>query len=387
MSLVGLFPRGHDLVTYDAAVIGVGGVGSAALFHLASRGLQVIGLEQFSIAHDRGSSHGQTRIIRTAYFEHSAYVPLLIRSYELWQELEAISHKRLLEPTGLLEIGPPNGVILTGIEKSAREHSLEIERMSSSQSEQRFPMCHVPDHMEAIFEPTAGMLYVEECVSAYARAAEQQKAEVRSQTRVERIEFEKNPVVIHLDNEKIMADRVVICGGPWASQLLDVSLPLEVARKHLHWYSTDQSQWQAAQGGPTFFYELPDGCYYGFPAVDENGVKVAEHTGAEKLPSPDNVDRSPSAEDDQRVLSFLSRHLINVFPRRTRHETCLYTLTPDSHFIVDKHPSNSNVAYAAGLSGHGFKFAPVLGEILTDLVVHGETDHPISFLASERFSV
>ena len=375
------------MITYDAAVIGVGGVGSAALFHLASRGLQVIGLEQFSIAHDRGSSHGQTRIIRTAYFENSAYVPLLIRSYELWRSLEVSSGQRLLEPTGLLEVGRPDGEILPGVVTSAQEHSLEIERLTSSQSEHRFPMYHVPDDMEAIFEPTAGMLYVEECVATHVRAAEAKNATVRQNTRVDRIELDAAPIVIHLENEEIAAERLVICGGAWASQLLDLRLPLEIARKHLHWYSTDQPNWQAKRGCPTFFYELPDGCFYGFPAIDAQGVKIAEHTGGEKLTTPDDFDRSPSPEDDQRVLAFLSHHLIHVFPRRTRHETCLYTLTPDAHFIVDRHKMNPNIAYAAGLSGHGFKFAPVLGEILTDLVVHGESDQPIDFLSSKRFEV
>lgn len=375
------------MVTYDAAVIGVGGVGSAALFQLASRGLRVVGLEQFSIAHDRGSSHGQTRIIRMAYFEHSAYVPLLIRSYELWRELESRSRRQLLEATGLLEIGRPDGVILTGVERSACEHSLEIERMTARQSEQRFPMYHVPVGMEVIFEPTAGMLYVEDCVATYVRAAEEQEALVRANTRVERIEFDASPIVIHLADERISADRVVICGGAWVAQLLDIRLPLEVARKHLHWYSTDEPDWRADRGCPTFFYELADGCFYGFPAVDAHGVKVAEHSGGEPLPSPDNVDRLPSAEDDQRVLCFLSRHLINLSPRRTRHETCLYTLTPDAHFIVDQHPMNPSVAFAAGLSGHGFKFTPVLGEILAELVVQGHTQQPIDFLSSDRFDV
>lgn len=373
------------MVRYDAAVIGVGGVGSAALFQLASRGLSVIGLEQFSIAHDRGSSHGQTRIIRKAYFEHSAYVPLLVRSYELWHELEELSQQRLLEPTGLLEIGRPDGVILQGVEKSAREHSLEIERMTPSESEQRFPMYHVPDEMEAIFEPSGGMLYVEDCVATYVRVAEQRQAVVRVNTPVQRIDFQAAPIVIELTDEKITADRVVICGGAWAAQLLDLPLPLQVARKHLHWYTTDQPQWQASRGCPTFFYELPDGCFYGFPALDAHGVKVAEHSGGEQLASPDHVDRSPSPDDDQRVLAFLSHYLIHVLPRRTRHETCLYTLTPDTHFIVDQHVMNPNVAYAAGLSGHGFKFAPVLGEILADLIVQGKTDQPIDFLSGDRF--
>ncbi len=373
------------MVTYDAAVIGVGGIGSAALYHLASRGLQVIGLEQFSVAHDRGSSHGQTRIIRTAYFEHSAYVPLLIRSYELWRNLEESSGQRLLEPTGLLEIGRPDGMVLRGVEASAQEHSLPIERMTSRESEQRFPMCHVPDDMEAVYEPAAGMLYVEQCVATHVHAAEERNAVLRANTRVERIELDASPIVIHLENEEVRTERLVVCGGPWANQLLQLRLPLEVVRKHLHWYATEQPQWQAERGCPVFFYELNDGCFYGFPAIDANGVKVAEHTGGEKLTSLEDVDRSPSPVDDQRVLAFLSHHLINVFPRRRRHETCLYTITPDMHFIVDRHKINQNVAFAAGLSGHGFKFAPVLGEVLTDLVVHGETEQPVGFLSAERF--
>lgn len=369
---------------YDAAVIGTGGIGSAALFHLSQRGLKAIGIDQFPAAHAYGSSHGQSRIIRQAYFEHPDYVPLLFRAYELWAEIEAISQRRLFEHTGLVEIGPPDGALIRGIEASAQQHALNIEKLTPNHARQRFPTLRFPDDNVAIFEPTAGMLYVEDCVLAHLRAAQTLGADLVSETRVVEIETDREPIRIVTEGETVEAERAIICGGAWASQLIPIPRNLRVVRKHLHWFFTERSDWQAGSGCPAFFYDLPEGYFYGFPKVDARGVKVAEHSGGETVVDPGQLSKEPAEHDNHRVEAFVRQHLEDVDLHRTHHDVCMYTLTDDEHFIVDHHPENPNIAFAAGMSGHGFKFAPVLGEALCELVTLGHSKLPIGFLAIDR---
>lgn len=377
--------RDLKMKVFDAVVIGTGGIGSAAIYHLAKHGLRVAGIDQFTVAHDQGSSHGQSRIIRQAYFEHPDYVPLLRRAYQLWHELETETETNLFDQIGLVEFGPPHETLIQGIQASARQHNLAIETLSARESQERFPLFRVPEEMVAIFEPTAGVLHVESCVKSHIRAAVAHHAELHLNCRVNRIDLESNPIVLATNSERFQTERLIVCGGAWTSKLLPIPVKLKVARKHIHWFHTDDRRWEASQPCPAFFYQRPQGYFYGFPAFDQFGVKVAEHSGADAIDDPAAVDRSPDPVDEQRVHEFISTQLVNVNLERTRHEVCLYTLSEDEHFIVDSHPSNPRVAFAAGMSGHGFKFASVLGEILANLVLHGGSPHPIDFLSLARF--
>jgi sarcosine oxidase len=345
----------------------------------------VLGLEQFQIAHDRGSSHGQTRIIRFAYFEHPAYVPLLRRADALWCELEQECNERLFDRVGLIEIGPPDGRVLPGVERSVAEHRLPVEHLSPAQLQQRFPGFVVPDGMDVVFEPTAGLLHVEACVAAHVRSACAAGAVLASGETVQLVEEEGQQVTVRTDRTAYTAGGIVLCAGPWSPTLLLQGLPLRVVRKHLHWFPTSDPRMYVEGGCPVFFYEVLGGYFYGFPAMDSLGVKVAEHSGGQLVRDPGTVDRSPDPADDARILEFLSRCLPTVVRSRLHHAVCMYTLTPDEHFVVDRHPRIERAVYAAGLSGHGFKFASVLGEILADLSLEGRTSCDIGFLRASRF--
>lgn len=372
-------------MSYDVIVLGTGGVGSATLFHLAQRGARVLGIDRFPGGHDRGSSHGQTRIIRQAYFEHSDYVPLLLHAYELWADLEENRGEKLLHQVGLLEIGPPQGPVVSGVLESARRHGLKVDRLSADDVADRFPGFEVPDDCEAVFERRAGYLLVERCVLAHLDQATRLGAELCTGESVQKWTADASGVTVQTDRGQYTAGRLVISAGAWARELLaDLGIPLRVLRKHLHWYACDDDHYLQDLGCPTFLYETPEGVFYGFPQLDGLGVKVAEHSGGSVVTDVLHDDRAFEPEDRRRVEAFLSVCLPGVSRRVTGHTTCFYTMSPDEHFLVDRHPAHDNVVFAAGLSGHGFKFTCVLGEILADLALAGRTAHPIDFLRCTR---
>jgi monomeric sarcosine oxidase len=372
---------------YDVIVLGAGGVGSAALHHLARRGARALGIERFAPPHDRGSSHGQTRIIRQAYFEHPDYVPLLRRAYELWRDLEEQAGRKLYFATGLLEVGPPGGAVIPGVLESARRHKLDVETLSSDESQRRFPGFHVPPGCEAVFERDAGYLLVEACVRTHVEAAVRLGADLRTDEVVTRWSIENGAVVVETDRGRYTAAQLILTPGPWAMELLaDLGVPLRVVRKHLHWFANDDVGLHADRGCPAFFYETPQGYYYGFPQIDDRGVKAAQHSGGDPVADPLAVDRALDPVELARVQTFLAEHLPGASSQPTGHAVCMYTMTPDEHFLVGLHPRHSEVALVAGLSGHGFKFTPVLGEILAELVLEGNSRQPIGFLSPTRFS-
>jgi sarcosine oxidase len=373
------------MTSYDAIVLGVGGVGSAALYHLARRGARVLGIERFAPPHDRGSSHGQTRIIRQAYFEHPDYVPLLRRSYELWRELEAATGRKLYHATGLLEIGPPDGVVLPGVLESARRHNLAVESLSAEESQQRFPGFVVPEGCAAVFERDAGYLRVEDCVRTHVEEALRLGAQLLTGEAIRAWRVQAGRAVVETDRGRYEAAKIVLAPGAWATELLNnLGVPLRVVRKHLHWFANHDARLREDRGCPAFFYETPQGYYYGFPQIDDLGLKAAEHSGGDAVADPLHVDRSLDPAERARVQAFLGSHLPGVSHQPTAHAVCMYTLTPDEHFLVGRHPQWPEAALVAGLSGHGFKFTPVLGEILAQFALDGATPHPIEFLSPTR---
>jgi monomeric sarcosine oxidase len=368
----------------DVLVIGTGGVGSGAAFHLARRGVKVIGIDRFPGGHDRGSSHGQTRIIRLAYFEHPDYVPLLMRAYALWPELERLQGERLFHQVGLLEAGEPDGRAIQGILASARQHNLAIEELDAAECRRRFPGYAIPDDMRGVFEATAGYLLVERCVLAHLEQARRHGAELVVGESVIEWSNVGGAVTVRTDKETYHAAKLVLTAGSWAPRLLaSLGVPLEVRRKHVHWFPADRTYRQDA-GCPTFLFEIPEGEFYGFPDFGD-GLKVGEHTGGSLVTDPLNDDRSPEPNDVARVETFLAKYLPGVGRPSRQRSVCYYTLSPDRHFIVGNDPRWPQVAFAAGLSGHGFKFTSVLGEVLADLSTTGETKLPIEFLSTRRF--
>ena len=366
-------------MAYECIVLGTGGAGSAALYHLARRGVKVLGLDRFPPGHDRGSSHGETRMLRLAYFEHPDYVPLLRRAYDLWKALETERGAPLYRETGVVQIGPPDGVVVPGVLQAAREHGLEIEEID------RVPGLAWPETMRAVFEKRAGLLRVEECVTAHTGLAQTHGAELRLAA-VSGWRADGGGVVVETDGGNLRADRLVVAPGPWATATLgDLGVKFRVLRKALFWYRTEAPEHEAGAGCPAFYFELGDRHFYGFPKVDSSGLKLAEHTGGTPVDNPEAADLGMNALEQADIEKFLTAHVPGASRARTRHEICFYTMTPDEHFLVDRHPEHPQVVFAAGLSGHGFKFASVLGEILGDLACDGATKHPVGFLSLDRF--
>jgi sarcosine oxidase len=370
---------------YDAIVLGAGGIGSAVLYHLARRGVRVLGIDRFNPPHDRGSSHGQSRVIRQAYFEHPDYVPLLLESYSGWHELEQETNQKLLNQIGLIQVGPADGLVVPGVLCAAAKHNLAVEHMTAREVTRRWPGLTLPDDLHGAFEPKAGYLLVEDCVQAHLDASRASGAQLRTETEVFSWTAEPHEVRVRTTQGEFAAARLIITAGPWASRMLaDANIALSVRRKSLFWFATDATEYELG-ACPVFLFELPHGVFYGFPKLDERGVKFAEHSGGRNIDDPLDVDRSIDVEEQQRLVEVLNQHLLGVSPRVTDHAVCLYTMSPDEHFIVDHHQDHANVVFAAGLSGHGFKFAPALGRALAEIALDGSTELPIDFLSRARF--
>jgi sarcosine oxidase len=370
---------------YDAIVIGVGGVGGAALYQLARRGLRVKGIDRFIPPHDRGSSHGQTRVIRQAYFEHPDYVPLLRQSYAGWEEVEQHAGKTLLTRCGLLEAGPPDGEVVPGVLRAAELHSLEVEQLTPSEVTRRWPAIRIPEGLDAVFEPSAGYLAVDECVLTHLELARQLGAELLTGCVVEGWSSHPSHITLSTSEGEFATERLIVTAGAWSRELIAGSsnrlIPL---RKPVFWF--DASRVPGATELPTYLFELGSDVFYGFPSLDGQSIKVAEHSGGTPLAKPLDVDRSVDPRDEQAIRTFLARCLPQVGDTLVDHTTCLYTMSPDGHFVVDRLADDPRVAYAAGLSGHGFKFVPALGRALVELAIDGTTDLPIGFLSAARFT-
>lgn len=374
--------------SYDVIVIGVGGVGSATVYELAKRGLRVLGIDRFASGHDRGSSHGETRAIRKAYFEHPDYVPLLLRAYDNWKQLESESGRRLLYPTGILEVGPADGMLLEGVRQAASDYHLDLEEITHKDFQQRFPGFVLPEGSEAVFEPDGGFLLVEECVRTYMQLASGLGARLEIGQSVKSWSCSDRRVEVRCERETFTAERLVVTAGAWAADLLkQIGVEFRVLRKHLHWYAANPGAYQLDNHSPVFFYETDQGCYYGFPSLDQRTIKVAQHTGGERVEDPLNCQRDVDPRERSEVEEFLESHLKEVSMQPEQHAVCMYTMTADAHFVVDRVRGFDNVVFAAGLSGHGYKFASVLGEILADLAEGKLPKCPIDFLAADRKSL
>jgi sarcosine oxidase len=371
--------------SFDCIVLGVGGFGSGALYHLARRGARVLGLEQFGIAHNRGSSHGETRIIRKAYFEHPDYVPLLQQAYDLWAELEQESGASLYRQLGLLTAGPADGVAVPGALLAARQHGLRIEELSHAQAAARFPAFRIPEHWGVVFEQEAGGLAVERCVATHIQQALAAGAVLKTGETVRAWQSDGRSVTVRTETATYTAGSLVITAGPWTGPLLaELGVPLQVVRKVVFWHPVQSRAWDANAGCPLFFFEVPEGEFYGFPCLDGRTVKVAEHTGGEPVADPSSVDRELHPSDQAAMRQFIGRFLPDLAPQPERYNVCMYTKTRDSHFIIDRHPDYGNVVLGAGFSGHGFKFTSVLGQALAELAGNGKTEKPIGFLSVSR---
>jgi sarcosine oxidase len=381
------------LNAYDVIVLGLGGMGSAAAYHLAARGQRVLGLEQFSPPHDRGSSHGRTRVIRQAYFEHPAYVPLLLRAYELWRDLEQVTGQHLLVLPGGLMMGSPNSEVVSGSITSARQHGLPHEVLDVTDIRRRFPQFRIRDDTVGVFEAAAGLVFCERAVSAHLDAASRAGAVLQFNEPVLgwHATADGSGVTVTTARGRYSATQLVITPGPWAPQLLsDLGIPLLVERQVLFWFQPPGGVDAFTPNRfPIYIWQRDDGATpYGFPSLDgpAGGVKIAFYRKAVSEPcTPESVDRRIRDDDIAEMRAVLRDFLPAVDGELVQAATCLYTLTPDLNFIIGPHPRHAQVKVAAGFSGHGFKFCSVVGEILSNLVVTGRAGHDIRLFDPLRF--
>ena len=370
----------------DVIVMGCGGFGSAAMYHLARRGLRVIGIDRFHPPHDLGSSHGETRIIRKAYFEHPNYVPLLHRAWDLWEELAQISGQPLIERRDLLMSGPPGSEVIDGARLAAKLHNLPLEELPQNEVNQRFPMFQLPADHHLIVESTAGILQVESCVRQHLELAQASGVTLRSGETVQKISGSPNGLVVQTDRATYSSDAGIITCGAWTGQLLpDYAKLISVRRKTLFWHQIESKVWADPLQAPIFFIDTPEGQFYGLPSIDGKTIKVAEHTGGETITDPSFVDRINLQHDEASVSSFVSKRLAHVKSCPCRAAVCMYSMSPDGHFLFDR-LTDMPLVVAGGFSGHGFKFASVLGEAASELIHYGKSSLDVDFLSAKRFS-
>jgi sarcosine oxidase len=372
-----------DARRFDVIVVGVGGLGSAALFHLARSGLRVLGIERFGVPNDLGSSHGVTRMIRLAYFEHPSYVPLLHRAYELWRELETVAGERLLHITGSVDAGPPDSFVFEGSLRSCLEHGLEHEVIDGAEVNRRFPGYRLPEESLAVFQPEGGFLLPERCIVGHVDGARRMGAAVNTNERVLEWEGTSGGVRVTTDRAAYEAERLVLAAGAWQGEL--TGLPVVAERQVLAWLDPLSPELFSPDRFPVFVLIVEEGEYYGFPVFGIPGFKFGRYHHLEEEGDPDELDREPSARDEQVLREFAERYFPDGAGPTSSLKTCLFENTPDEHFLLGLHPEHENVVVAGGGSGHGFKFATVIGEIVAQLV-HGETPPlDISLLSPERF--
>lgn len=362
------------MTTYDVIVLGVGGWGSASLYHLARRGLRVAGVEQFSVGHDRGSSHGDSRVIRMAYFMDPAYVPVLQRAYELWRELEEEAGESLMTLPGLLCLGEADGPFIRGLEACYATHDLPHERWSVGEARARFPQFHPPEDAVCYWDPLGGYLNADLCVHTHARLAQKHGATLLSGERVIDYRCEGDGVVVRTERKELHAGRLIIAAGAFVSRFAaDLGGLVTPVRKALLWYRAHDPAAFAPGRFPVWIAKFKALNYYGFPSLDGATVKAAEDTGGQALPSADDVPRELRLDDEQNLRPFLDGLFPGALGKRTAAKVCLYENSIDRNFILDCHPQHPQITFACGGSGHGFKFSSVIGEIAADLATTGRT--------------
>jgi sarcosine oxidase len=362
-------------VRYDAIVVGLGAMGSAALAVLATRGARVLGLERFTPPHAFGSSQGGTRIIREAYFEDPRYVPMVQRAYEQWTALGSAAGTPLLVPTGGLTIGPPDGRLVTGALTSARTHALAHAVLGAAEVARRWPSVRIPVDRVAVHEPRAGILLAARALGTFIEMARAGGAEVRTGAPIDGWDADGDGVRVRAGGGTITARRLVLAAGSWMPALVPPLAPhLRVERNVVHWFRP------AAPAPPP---DLPvlviedraDHLLYAVPSMRalgddlEDGVKFARHHSGDVAATADVVDRTPRPADAAAIADDVGRYLPGLDPAPVRSSVCCYTNSPDGHFVIDRHPEHPAVILASPCSGHGFKFAPVVGEALADLAL------------------
>ncbi len=379
---------------YDCIVLGVGSMGASACYHLAARGQKVLGIEQFEVLHTQGAHSGHTRIIRKAYFEHPDYIPLLQRAYENWAALESMAGDKIYYPTGLLYAAPAGDPLIEQVKASAKQYAIPLQILSKTECEERFPPFSIPDNYDIVLEPEAGFLDVGKAITNYAKAAVQQGAEIKTGEKVIQWKQVGDHTEVHTDKGTYHCKKLVITAGPWSADLIPgIKDKLKITRQVLSWIQPEEVDSFTTDKFPCWMIVKPgvQGSYYGFPAMKTGeaggpaGIKLAlHHPGT--VTTADTIDRLVHPEDLDHLTGFAREYLPTAGVSITDTATCMYSNSPDEHFIIDHLPgTDKQVITAWGFSGHGFKFVSVVGEVLAELVVEGESKLSLGFLKWGRF--
>jgi sarcosine oxidase len=379
-------PAAFLMRKYDVAVVGLGAMGSAALYALAQRGRKVIGLDRFEPGHHLGSSYGESRIIRMAYYEDPVYVPLLRLAYDAWRRLESHTGEQVLTITGILEAGIEGSALVEGSLRSARQHDIPHEVLKPSQVNQRFPAFDIPSDWHCVFQPDAGILQPEKAIELFVRSAAQLGATIASGTRVEQVLPAGDNVQVRLESgEKIEASSAILATGPWMQDFVpELGNQMRLTRQPLMWFEPQDRQLVRPESMPVFFFDTGDDLIYGFPDFLGSGVKVASHLSCGELSSADEGRAEVTADEKAHLKRLVERFIPAAAGRVRQTHVCVYTRSPDEHFVLGLHPNAPQIVLASPCSGHGFKFASIFGEVLADLAMTRATDKPIDFFRPSR---
>jgi sarcosine oxidase len=372
---------------YDDIVIGVGGMGSATAYHLAKRGREVLGLERYDIPHAMGSSHGISRIIRLAYYEHPSYVPLIRRAYELWEDVQRKQGEQLLFETGSIDAAPEEDPLFQGSRRSCEEYDIDHEVLSGRAVNERYPGYDLPEEHMAVYQPNGGYVLSERAIVAHVMQAQRAGARIQAREQVTGWEPHRGGVRVETDRDEYYAENLVIASGAWAADHIPALDGITVPQRQvLAWLQPKIQEQFMPANYPVWNLQVKEGRFYGLPVVKVPGFKFGRYTHREEDVDPDSMNREPEPEDENLLRRFAENYFPNGAGPTMGLATCMFTNTPDGHFIIDRHPEYPQVVFGAGFTGHGYKFAPVIGEALADLACDGRTEHPIEFLSLDRFA-
>jgi monomeric sarcosine oxidase len=370
---------------YDVIVLGGGTMGIAAAWELAKRGRRALVFEHFSLVHDRGAHSGNTRVFRHAYAEGPDYIPLVMRADQLWMDLEAETKATVLHRVGGLELAAPGYVHARRAKDSAEKYGLDFQWLTPAESRAAWPMIHIPDDWEAGFGAAAGFLDVKPALQAMSRCAKHGGVELMENTPALAWGASLQGAWVRTGDGQYAADALIVTAGPWAGRVLDqLALPLTIQRKVLWWLAVENPALYAPDRFPIFITDSVHGEIYGFPIYQQPGIKIANHAGGDPT-DPDQVNRTVRDDEKNDVVSLASWFFAGVTAHVLRSVVCLYARTPDTHFIMDRHPEWRHVIIGAGFSGHGFKFAPAIGEHLVSLALDSDTQ-PRRLFRLDRFT-
>lgn len=373
--------------TFDVIVIGLGCMGSSATMQLSMRGQKVLGLEQFEPFHELGSSHGSTRAIRLSYYEHPSYVPLLKRAYDIWHELEWLTGETLIDECGCLTIGKPQHEVIQGIRQSAGLHHLKLSELNAREIRNRFPVFQPEDDEIGLLEPHGGFVWARRCLQAFQNISMHNGASLHYGEVATSLEFHGNGVTVKTNKSEYHAGRVVLCAGPWVSKFLGpAGNPIRLMRQTLHWFTPSNPVAFSRFKTPVFMFAKDQAFYYGFPLVEPAGVKIARHYGQPEVAKVEQIDRMVHPEDEISIRKFLAGSIPSLQNSASaQSKGCIYTLTPDRHFLLGALQNYPQMIVAGGFSGHGFKFASVVGEVVADICINQNSNLDLKLFHPERF--